>query len=135
MHFAGLKSVNESVSMPLVYYNSHINGTIALLEVMKEFKVKRLIFSSSATVYGPPQELPVTHAHEVGSGITNPYGRTKFIIEEMLRDLAASDESWKIIMLRFFNDKMCKNILFIFVLVATSNDGETSPQSDCRLIN
>lgn len=103
LHFAGLKSVNESVRLPLEYYNNHISGTITLLETMKKFGVKQLIFSSSATVYGPPQELPVSDSHEVGRGITNPYGRTKFIIEEMLRDLSVSDASWKITMLRYFN--------------------------------
>ena len=100
LHFAGLKSVNESVSMPLEYYNNNISGTIILLETMVKFKVKQFVFSSSATVYGPPQKLPVDEPHQVGQGITNPYGRTKYFIEEILRDVVIADPEWKVTMLR-----------------------------------
>jgi len=100
LHFAGLKSVNESVSMPLEYYNNNISGTIILLETMVKFKVKQFVFSSSATVYGPPQKLPVDEPHQVGQGITNPYGRTKYFIEEILRDVVIADPEWRVTMLR-----------------------------------
>jgi len=103
LHFAGLKSVNESVSMPLEYYNNNISGTIILLETMVKFKVKQFVFSSSATVYGPPQKLPVDEPHQVGQGITNPYGRTKYFIEEILRDVVIADPEWRVTMLRYFN--------------------------------
>ena len=100
LHFAGLKSVNESVSMPLEYYNNNISGTIILLETMVKFAVKQFVFSSSATVYGPPQKLPVDEPHQVGQGITNPYGRTKYFIEEILRDVVIADPQWRVTMLR-----------------------------------
>merc|ERR1711892_18891 len=103
LHFAGLKSVNESVSQPLEYYNNNISGTLILLEVMVKFGVKKFVFSSSATVYGPPQRLPVDEPHQVGVGITNPYGRTKYFIEEILRDLVLADPEWKVTLLRYFN--------------------------------
>jgi len=103
LHFAGLKSVNESVSQPLEYYNNNISGTLILLEVMVKYGVKKFVFSSSATVYGPPQRLPVDEPHQVGVGITNPYGRTKYFIEEILRDLVIADPEWKVTLLRYFN--------------------------------
>ncbi|HHX12719.1 MAG TPA: UDP-glucose 4-epimerase GalE [Clostridiales bacterium] len=101
IHFAGLKAVGESVSMPLKYFKNNISGTINLLEVMDEFDVKNLAFSSSATVYGDPATVPVTE--EFPLSVTNPYGRTKLIIEEMLRDIAKADSTWNIAILRYFN--------------------------------
>jgi UDP-glucose 4-epimerase len=103
MHFAGLKSVGESVSKPLAYYRNNLVSTITLCEVMQEKAVKKLIFSSSATVYGEPSELPLKESSRTGIGITNPYGRTKFMLEEILKDLRASDSSWRISLLRYFN--------------------------------
>lgn len=103
IHFAGLKAVGESVAEPLKYYRNNIDSTLSLLEVMSEYGVKKLIFSSSATVYGDPQELPLTEQSPVGTGLTNPYGKTKYMIEEILRDLANSDDSWEITILRYFN--------------------------------
>ena len=103
IHLAGLKSVGESVMEPLTYYRNNIDCTLSLLEVMKENGVKKLIFSSSATVYGEPEKLPLTETSRVGIGITNPYGRTKYMIEEILNDLLASDHQWAIISLRYFN--------------------------------
>jgi UDP-glucose 4-epimerase len=101
IHFSGLKSVGESVKQPLTYYDNNVVGTLRLLEAMSECKVKTLVFSSSATVYGDPHKLPLTENHPLSA--TNPYGRSKLMIEEMLRDLKASDSSWKISMLRYFN--------------------------------
>ena len=101
MHFAGLKAVGESVSRPLAYYDNNVVGTLRLLEAMGECGVKTLVFSSSATVYGDPQRLPLTEDHPLSA--TNPYGQTKLTIEEMLRDLHRSDGSWKIGILRYFN--------------------------------
>ena len=103
IHFAGLKAVGESVKKPLYYYDNNVNGTIKLLEIMKEFNCKKIVFSSSATVYGEPKEMPVTEDMQTGQGITNPYGRSKYIIEEILKDLFISDTSWKIAILRYFN--------------------------------
>jgi UDP-glucose 4-epimerase len=103
IHFAGLKAVGESVAKPLEYYRNNIDSSLALCEVMAEKDVKRLIFSSSATVYGTPAELPLKETSRIGVGITNPYGQTKFMIEQMLRDLVISDNSWEIIALRYFN--------------------------------
>ncbi|XP_061192560.1 UDP-glucose 4-epimerase-like [Saccostrea echinata] len=102
IHFAGLKAVGESCQLPLLYYKNNIGGTVNLLEVMKERGVKNLIFSSSATVYGSPQYLPIDEKHPVG-GCTNPYGKTKYFIEEILRDLHKAEPDWNIIMLRYFN--------------------------------
>lgn len=102
IHFAGLKAVGESTQIPLRYYHNNITGTLILLEVMKAHGCTQLIFSSSATVYGDPQKLPIDEEHPVGA-CTNPYGKTKYFIEEMCRDLALSDDSWKIILLRYFN--------------------------------
>lgn len=101
IHFAGLKAVGESVAKPLLYYRNNISGTATLCEVMAEAGVKRLVFSSSATVYGDPQHLPIVE--DSATGATNPYGRTKLFIEEMLRDLQCSDASWRIALLRYFN--------------------------------
>lgn len=101
IHFAGLKSVGESVAMPLAYYQNNVAGTATLCEVMAEFGCKQLVFSSSATVYGDPETLPITE--DAPTGATNPYGRTKLFIEEMLRDLHASDPQWRIAILRYFN--------------------------------
>lgn len=103
IHFAGLKSVGESVQKPLEYYRNNIDSTLALCEVMQAHGVKKLVFSSSATVYGTPAELPLKETSQVGVGITNPYGQTKFMIEQILRDLAVSDPEWNISLLRYFN--------------------------------
>lgn len=103
IHFAGLKSVGESVTKPLDYYDNNIGSTLVLLEVMRDSNVKKLIFSSSATVYGEPSELPLKETSRVGVGITNPYGQTKYMIEQILADLAKSDDSWQITSLRYFN--------------------------------
>jgi UDP-glucose 4-epimerase len=101
IHFAGLKAVGESVSIPLHYYHNNITGTLILCEVMKKYGVKNLVFSSSATVYGMPERVPITEDFPLGA--TNPYGRTKFMIEDILRDLFVSDNSWSIALLRYFN--------------------------------
>lgn len=101
IHFAGWKAVGESCEQPLKYFRNNLTGTITLLEVMQEMNVKNLVFSSSATVYGCPAKVPVTE--EFPLSVTNPYGRTKLMIEDMLRDLYASDSSWNIAILRYFN--------------------------------
>ncbi|NOT96737.1 MAG: UDP-glucose 4-epimerase GalE [Nitrospira sp.] len=101
IHFAGLKAVGESVTQPLAYYDNNVVGTLRLLEAMGECGVKTLVFSSSATVYGDPIRLPLTEDHPLSA--TNPYGRTKLMIEEILRDLHLSDTSWKVAILRYFN--------------------------------
>lgn len=103
MHFASLKAVGESCKFPLDYYRSNVGGTVTLLEVMKEFDCKRLIFSSSATVYGTPEYLPIDEEHTTGKGCTNPYGRTKYFLEEILKDLCQSDPEWSVMSLRYFN--------------------------------
>jgi len=103
IHFAGLKAVGESVEKPLEYYDNNVVGTIRLLEVMREFDCKSILFSSSATVYGEPKTMPIREDFPTGSGITNPYGRSKYMIEEILKDLSRSDSSWKIVILRYFN--------------------------------
>ena len=102
IHFAGLKAVGESVQKPLEYYDNNVNGTLVLLEVMQEFTCKKIVFSSSATVYGDPHTTPIQEHFPVGA-ITNPYGRTKYFIEEILKDLYISDNSMKIAILRYFN--------------------------------
>jgi len=102
IHFAGLKAVSESIENPLLYYSNNLKSTLNLCEVMQEYDIKDLVFSSSATVYGNPISVPVTEDFPVG-GITNPYGRTKRMIEEILSDLYVSDPSWNIIRLRYFN--------------------------------
>ena len=101
IHFAGLKAVGESVEIPLRYYHNNITGTLVLCEIMKKYKVKNLVFSSSATVYGDPHSVPITENFPLSG--TNPYGRTKLVIEEILRDLYRSDNVWNIILLRYFN--------------------------------
>jgi UDP-glucose 4-epimerase len=101
LHFAGLKSVDESVRIPLRYYHNNITGTVVLCEVMEEFGVKTIVFSSSATVYGNPRTVPVTEDFPVSP--TNPYGRTKLTIEEILRDMQAVDSEWRVALLRYFN--------------------------------
>ncbi len=101
VHFAGLKAVGESVEQPLRYYDNNVGGTISLLQAMDESGVGTLVFSSSATVYGQPAYLPLDEAHPTGA--TNPYGRTKLHIEEMLAELAASGANWRIACLRYFN--------------------------------
>jgi len=101
IHFAGLKAVGESVEKPLEYYNNNIYGTIALCEVMQENNCKKIIFSSSATVYGDPHTTPIQEDFPLSA--TNPYGRSKLFIEEILRDLFISDNAWQIILLRYFN--------------------------------
>lgn len=103
IHFAGLKSVSESITDPLTYYRCNIESTLVLCDVMAQFSVKQLIFSSSATVYGLPEKLPIRESNRTGVGITNPYGQTKHIIETILSDLARSNTSWKISLLRYFN--------------------------------
>lgn len=103
IHFAGLKAVGESVAKPLEYYENNIDSTLCLLKVMQKFSVKKLIFSSSATVYGTPLELPLLETSRVGVGITNPYGQTKFMIEQILSDLAHANSSLEITALRYFN--------------------------------
>lgn len=102
IHFAGLKAVGESVYKPLEYYRNNITGLLNLCETMKEYGVKNIIFSSSATVYGSPVEIPVTEKCPRGE-ITNPYGRTKEMIEEILTDLYTADPEWKVMLLRYFN--------------------------------
>ena len=101
MHFAGLKAVGESVSMPLQYYRTNITGTLNLCEVMRQHGVKTLVFSSSATVYGDPHTVPIKETFPLSA--TNPYGRSKLMIEEILRDLHVSDTTWDIALLRYFN--------------------------------
>ncbi len=101
IHFAGLKAVGESVSVPLRYYHNNITGTLILGEVMKTHHVKNLVFSSSATVYGDPRTVPIVEDFPLSA--TNPYGRSKLIIEGILRDLYISDTSWNIALLRYFN--------------------------------
>ena len=101
IHFAGLKAVGESTEKPLRYYHNNITGTLVLLEAMRAHGVKRLVFSSSATVYGTTETMPLREDAPLGA--TNPYGRTKLFIEEMLRDLAAAEPDWRIILLRYFN--------------------------------
>ncbi|NDU87603.1 MAG: UDP-glucose 4-epimerase GalE [Ferrovum sp.] len=101
IHFAGLKAVGESVSKPIEYYGANIQGTISLLEAMQSEKVGQLVFSSSATVYGDPGYLPIDESHPTSA--TNPYGRSKLHIEEMLKDVALASPSWKIVCLRYFN--------------------------------
>lgn len=101
IHFAGLKAVGESVKKPVEYYDNNLISTIYLLEVMREFNVKKFVFSSSATVYGVAKEMPLKEGMPLGA--INPYGRTKLFIEEILRDLYISDNTWTIALLRYFN--------------------------------
>ena len=101
IHFAGLKAVGESVELPLKYYDNNISGTLVLLEVMQEYNCKKIVFSSSATVYGDPHTTPIKEDFPLSC--TNPYGRTKLFIEEMLRDVYRADSNLKIVILRYFN--------------------------------
>ncbi len=103
IHFAGLKSVGESVEKPLEYYRNNINSSLALCEAMHDHNINKLIFSSSATVYGTPDELPLKETSLVGTGITNPYGQTKHMIEQILHDVASANSDWSITLLRYFN--------------------------------
>ena len=102
IHFAGLKAVGESVAKPIEYYDNNLVGTLVLLEAMRDHGVKKLIFSSSATVYGTPEQLPLTETCKVG-GTTNPYGTSKYFQERMLEDVCVSDKEWSVILLRYFN--------------------------------
>jgi len=102
LHFAGLKAVGESVSMPIKYYENNLGSTLSLLDVMKENNCKKIVFSSSATVYGDPEELPITEDSIVG-GTTNPYGTTKYFIERILKDVCISDKDFSVVLLRYFN--------------------------------
>ena len=101
IHFAGLKAVGESTQQPVAYYDNNFVGTVRLLQAMSATGVKTLVFSSSATVYGEPQALPLTETHPLSA--TNPYGRSKLMIEDMLRDLFAAEPDWRIGLLRYFN--------------------------------
>ena len=101
IHFAGLKSVGESVADPLAYYRNNVNGTVTLLQCLAQADVRRFVFSSSATVYGDPQSVPIRE--DAPTAPTNPYGNTKWLIEHILADLAASDPRWAIGVLRYFN--------------------------------
>ena len=102
INFAGFKAVGESVQKPLEYYKNNISGCLVLLETMKKYGVKKFIFSSSATVYGEPETIPITENSKTG-GTTNPYGTTKLFIEQILKDLYKSDNTWDICILRYFN--------------------------------
>lgn len=101
IHFAGLKAVGESSIIPLEYYDNNIGGTLTLLKIMKEYACKNIIFSSSATVYGNPHKVPIQENFPLS--VTNPYGRTKLMLEEILTDLYHSDNEWNIVLLRYFN--------------------------------
>ncbi len=101
IHFAGLKAVGESVEIPLSYYENNVSGSLNLFQSMAKYGVKNLVFSSSATVYGDPDKVPIDELADLGP--TNPYGRTKLMIEEILKDLQASDKHWNVILLRYFN--------------------------------
>lgn len=101
IHFAGLKAVGESCEKPLEYFTNNISGTLVMLDVMRKNGVKNIVFSSSATVYGSPKTVPITEDFPLS--VTNPYGRTKLMLEEILQDVYASDNEWNIILLRYFN--------------------------------
>ncbi|TKI80783.1 UDP-glucose 4-epimerase GalE, partial [Bacillus mycoides] len=101
IHFAGFKAVGESVAIPLTYYHNNITSTLVLCEVMQKYNVKKMIFSSSATVYGIPETSPITEEFPLSA--TNPYGRTKLMIEQIMRDVAFADTEWSIALLRYFN--------------------------------
>lgn len=134
IHMAGLKSVNESIKNPLKYYNININSTLNLLKLMNEFNCKKLLFSSSATVYGN-QHYPVNESDPTGNQISNTYGKTKYMIEEILKDLYNSDNDWSIVILRYFNPigahpsgylgenpKNTPNNLFPYLLKVANNE-------------
>ena len=101
IHFAGLKAVGESVSKPLEYYHNNLTGTFVLCDRMRAHRVKRMVFSSSATVYGSPQYVPLDESHPLST--TNPYGTTKLFLEQILSDLVVADPSWSVVLLRYFN--------------------------------
>ena len=103
IHFAGLKAVGESVAKPLEYYDNNLVSTLALLEAMRKYSVKQLVFSSSATVYGSPSELPLRETSTVGVGLTNPYGKTKYMIEQIIQDYCTADPAFEATILRYFN--------------------------------
>ncbi len=103
IHFAGYKAVGESVSRPIDYYRNNIVSTLNLCDIMQEHGVGKLIFSSSATVYGTPEELPLKESSQTGVGITNPYGQTKYMIEQILRDIVVANKDWQVSILRYFN--------------------------------
>lgn len=102
IHFAGLKAVGESVEKPLEYYDNNISGTLVLCEAMRAHGVKNMLFSSSATVYGDPAFVPITEECPTG-GVTNPYGQTKLMLEQILTDLHTADPAWNVVLLRYFN--------------------------------
>lgn len=102
LNFAGYKAVGESIQKPIQYYQNNISGALVLLETMKKYNVKKFIFSSSATVYGEPEKIPLTEDCKIG-GTTNPYGTTKLFIEQILKDIYISDNTWDICILRYFN--------------------------------
>ncbi len=102
IHFAGLKAVGESCVKPFEYYDNNITGTLNIIRMMKKYNVKKLVFSSSATVYGDPETVPITEESKVG-GVTNPYGRTKFMLEEIFTDIQKADPEFDIALLRYFN--------------------------------
>lgn len=102
IHFAGLKAVGESCKKPLFYYDNNLNGTLVLVKVMTEYNCKNLVFSSSATVYGTPERLPLDETCRIG-GTTNPYGTSKYFQEIMLTDICKADPDWNVILLRYFN--------------------------------
>ncbi len=102
IHFAGLKAVGESCKKPLFYYDNNLNGTLVLVKVMTEFNCKNFVFSSSATVYGTPERLPLDETCQIG-GTTNPYGTSKYFQEIMLTDICKADPDWNVILLRYFN--------------------------------
>ncbi|CAG20484.1 UDP-glucose 4-epimerase GalE [Photobacterium profundum] len=102
IHFAGLKAVGESVEKPLEYYDNNVHGTLVLVDEMAKANVKSLVFSSSATVYGDPSEMPINESTPTGD-VTNPYGRSKYMVEECLRDIHFADPTWSITLLRYFN--------------------------------
>jgi len=101
IHFAGLKAVGESAEKPQLYYDNNVTGSLTLLEVMAEFNVKNIVFSSSATVYGDPASVPIKEDFPLSA--TNPYGRSKLMVEDILRDLHKADDTWRIALLRYFN--------------------------------
>ena len=102
IHFAGLKAVGESVQKPLEYFDNNVNGTLVLCDVMRQYNCKKMVFSSSATVYGMNNPSPLDETMPVGA-VTNPYGRTKFMIEGILEDICTSDPAWSVVLLRYFN--------------------------------
>ena len=103
IHFAGLKAVGESIEQPLKYYSNNLESSLVLFDVMSEFDVNKIVFSSSATVCGTPKKLPITESDQAGVGITNPYGWTKFMIEQILTDIATANPDFEVTILRYFN--------------------------------